>query len=143
MIVLEEAPVAMQAQIVELTVGHSFDNSGFIRDEMVLTPRKARVVYGDHFDVEDGRLVGYDKPRGTGERTKLVDGKGEPLGFEEAMRKIVEIDPDRDNLLKSKLKQGADSADKKPAVVEVALSKKPEPKGISKIEAALATKPLT
>ena len=98
--------------IEELTIGHSFDSSGFIGEEMTLTPRKARIVYGSHFDVVDGQVVGYDKPRGEKDRTPLVDGKGDPLGFEDAIKRIVDADPDRDNLIRSKMKAGAGSKSK-------------------------------
>lgn len=126
---------AANAQIQELTVGNAFSGSKFIADELVLTPAKARVVYGDHFDVEDGQVVAYDKPKGASNRTMLVDGKGDPLGFEDAIKKIVEADPDRDNLIRSSMKKGAGSKgqDVTPPKTE------PELKGVSRIEAALSS----
>lgn len=93
-----------------LTVGNAFGNSKFIAEEMALTPSKARIVYGSHFEFKDGKIVGFDKPAGATGRTMLIDGKGEPLPFEDAIRKIVDTDPDKDQLLKSKLKQGASSS---------------------------------
>lgn len=97
----------------DLSIGSQFGQSPFITDELTLTPAKARVVYGDHFDLEDGKVVGYDKPRGASNRTPLVDQYGNAVGFDAALRKIVEADPDRDHLLKSKVKQGAGSDSKK------------------------------
>lgn len=107
---LDEANKLKQ-QIGELTVGNAFGNSPFIREEMALTPAKTRIVYGPHFefDAEHGRVVGYDKPAGTKGRSPLVDGNGEPLPFEEALKKLVEADPDREHLLKGKIKTGANS----------------------------------
>ncbi len=107
---LEEARKEMgrrEAQINDLTIGQAFSNSNFVSDELVLTPSKTRAVYGAHFGYEDGKVVAYDKPAGSSERTKIVDARGEPLSFEAALRKLVEGDPDRDHILKSKLGAGA------------------------------------
>lgn len=125
---------ALRKQIEELTVGQSFSNSTFIKDELILTPAKARVVYGAYFEVEDGVVVAYDKPRGASERTKLVNGSGEPLGFEEALRRIVENDQEKDQLLRSKLKPGANSGTKD---VKVPVEK-PELRGRERIKAVLS-----
>jgi hypothetical protein len=97
----------------ELSIGAQFGQSKFISEEMTMTPTKARVVYADHFDLEDGKVVGYDKPRGAANRTALVDQYGNAVGFDEAMRKIVDADPEKDYLLKSKTKPGANSDSKK------------------------------
>lgn len=99
----------LQQQIEALTVGNAFGHSKFITEELALTPSKARVVYGSHFEFKDGQVIAFDKPAGTKGRTMLVDGKGEPLDFEAAIAKIVEADPDKDSLKKSKLKPGANS----------------------------------
>lgn len=99
----------LQAQIAELTVGNAFASSKFVQEDLTLTPTKARVIYGSHFEFKDGKVVGYDKPAGAVERTILVDATGEPLSFEEAMKKIIEADPDRDQLIRSKMRPGAGS----------------------------------
>jgi hypothetical protein len=39
----------------------------------------------------------------------LVDSKGEPLVFDVALAKLVDADPDKDTLIKSKLRAGAGS----------------------------------
>jgi hypothetical protein len=100
---------ALENKIAELTVGNSFGTSAFIREEMALTPSKARIVYGSHFEFDGERVVGYDKPAGSKDRVQLVDGKGDPLSFEQALKKLVEADPDRDQLLRSKKSTGAGS----------------------------------
>ncbi len=96
-------------QITELTIGRSFSESPFIRESMTLTPAKTRTVYGSHFELQDGNVVAYDKPAGSSDRTVLVDANGNPLGFDAAIAKIVELDPDRDSLLRSKMRSGAGS----------------------------------
>jgi DNA-binding transcriptional MerR regulator len=100
-------------QIDELTVGRSFSESKYIVDELVLTPAKARQLYGAHFGIEDGQVVAYDKPTGADARTVYTGGDGKPLAFEDAMKKLIEADPDRDRLVKSNIKPGAGSATKK------------------------------
>lgn len=95
--------------INELTIGQAFQGSAFIADELILTPNKARAAYGAHFEVEGGRMVGYDKPKGEEGRTKLVDASGNPVGFDDAIKRLVEADPDRDSLVKSKLVTGGKS----------------------------------
>lgn len=120
--------------INDLTVGSKFGQSQFIAAELTLTPAKARVIYGDYFDVEDGKVVGYDKPRGSANRTALVDQYGSPVDFEAALRKIIEADPEKDHLMKSKIKAGAGS-DSKKAIGEP--SKEIQGDAMSKIAAGL------
>jgi hypothetical protein len=101
---------AYSGQIDQLTVGQAFSTSKFIADELVLTPSKARTVYGSHFERDaEGRVIAYDKPAGAAGRAPLVDGQGNTLQFDAALKKLVEVDPDRDALLKAKVKPGADS----------------------------------
>lgn len=102
--------------INELTIGTLFSSSKFIQDELILPSSKARTIYADHFDLEDGKVVGYDKPRGSNGRTQLIDGSGSPINFDLALRKIVESDPESDHLMRSKVKPGAGSSSHKPGV---------------------------
>lgn len=110
---LENENAALKAQLVEMTVGASFSSSNFLREKVLMTPAKARVIYGSHFEVgEDGSVVGYDKPAGQKERAVLVDGEGKPLPFESAIERILRSDPEADALLRSEAKQGAGSTTK-------------------------------
>lgn len=122
--------------IEDLTVGQAFANSSFITDETILTPSKARVIYGSFFEIEEGKVVAYDKPRGATSRTKFVDAAGEAVSFEDAIKKIIDLDTDKDRLLRAKSKPGAESKSdpvkKKPEETEL--------KGVSRIRAALAKK---
>lgn len=97
--------------INDLTIGQAFNNSKFIKDETVdyFSPTFARKVYGDYFDIQDGKLVAYDKERGASDRTPYVDAAGNPLPFDEAIRKLVDGSNERDFILRSKMKAGADS----------------------------------
>lgn len=100
---------SLKTQIGDLTVGNAFASSAFIKEDMTMPVNKARVLYGTQFEFKDGAVVAYDKPAGSAERNVLVDAKGDPLGFEAAIKKIVEADPDKDQLLKSKVKTGSGS----------------------------------
>ena len=124
----------LQGVIAELTVGNAFASSQFIKEDLTLPTSKVRVFYGNHFEFKDGQVVAFDKPAGAAERTMLVDAKGEPLKFEDALKKIVDGDPDRDQILKSKMKAGAGS---KTTGKEPPAQKFEEPRGISRISQAL------
>lgn len=126
----EVKPEAVRS-ISELTVGSAFAQSQFIRDELALTPSKTRVVYGNHFEFVDGKVVAFDKPAGAANRTPLVDAQGEPLAFEAALKKIVDADPDRDQLLRSKMKQGAASTTDPKATKPSSVKDAPQVKGIT------------
>lgn len=106
---LQEQLAVKDRTVDELSVGAQFAQSTFIKEETTVPPSKARTLYGAHFDLVDGKVVGYDKPRGAAGRAPLIDQRGEPVAFEDAMRKIIEADPDKDSLLRSKVKQGAGS----------------------------------
>lgn len=107
----KDAEIAkLNGVIEELTVGTAFSSSKFISEDTVFTSTKARRLYADHFEVEDGKVVGYDKPRGAEDRTVLVNASGEPTNFEEAMKRIIEADPEKDEILRAKMKPGGASA---------------------------------
>jgi hypothetical protein len=95
--------------INELTIGRSFSESKFISEKLVVPPSKARQLYGPHFEIVDGGVVGYDKPAGASERTVLTGGDGKALSFEAAMQKLIESDPDRERLIKAGVTAGAGS----------------------------------
>ncbi|MFT4064281.1 DUF6651 domain-containing protein [Paraburkholderia sp.] len=124
--------------INELTVGAQFNTSQFIGSELALTPAKTRVIYGDHFDLVEGKVVGYDKPKGSANRTMIVNSSGVPVSFDEALRKIVEADPEKDHLLKSKVKPGAGSASQAQARAGAQKEGVSEA-GVSRIAAGLKT----
>lgn len=100
----------LKKRINDLTIGSAFTNSSFVRNNLTLPPAKARIIYGSYFDLdEQGRVVGYDKPKGAADRQPIIDGSGEPVGFEEALKKIVEADPDKDDILRSTVRAGTGS----------------------------------
>lgn len=133
---LEGQLKAETAKISQLTLGASFANSKYL-EKTVLTSGKAQAIYGSYFDIgEDGKVTGYDKPRGAAGRTMLVDGQGNPVGFEAAIERIIAADPDKDSLLRAKGKQGGGSGTSG-AVVDHKDDENTEKSGIDMILAGL------
>ena len=104
---LRQASASAAKTIDSLTIGADFASSSFIKDSLILSPAKARILYGAHFETKDGKTVGYNKPAGEANRTLLVNSSGDPLPFDEAMKKVVEADPEKNSVLKAKVQPGA------------------------------------
>lgn len=100
---------ALQESIQRSDIASRFANSTFVRDSLVISGAKVQNLYGAHFDVVEGELVAYDKPRGEKDRTPLVDDKGQNLPFEAALEKVVKSDPEWERLTKANLKKGPGS----------------------------------
>lgn len=92
-----------------LFMNNKFEESKYIRENLVLSPNKTKVLYGSYFEVENGELVAYNSPKGSSNRVRLVDANGNNLEFDKAIEKIVGQDPDKNTLLKSKAHVGAGS----------------------------------
>lgn len=107
--VAEERAAAAEKAVSAMRVRTAFASSAFIATETILTGAKAERLYSDHVEDEDGQIVVYDKPSGEAKRAKVMDGKGNPLPFNEAIAKVIGADPDKDALLKSKMKPGGGS----------------------------------
>jgi hypothetical protein len=131
----DAALAAAQTRIDELTVGRAFGDSAFLKANTILSPSKARRLYGDHFETVDGEFVAYDKPAGVKNRTRLVDARGDDLDFDAAIEKIVKADPDFDTIGRSNLLPGSGST---PAPVAKNDPKPTVKAGTSRIAAALA-----
>lgn len=97
------------AVIDKLTLGSAFENSKFIESELALPSSKAKIIYGDYFEIKDDRIVAYNKSSEHADRSMLINADGDALAFEEAIKKIIDSDPDRDMLIKSKSKSGSNS----------------------------------
>lgn len=106
----EAAAKAANEKLDAVTLESAFGNSTFLSDETVLSGANAKRLYGDYVDIEDGKAIVYDKPRGAEKRGKVMDTKGNALSFDEAIKQVVNSDPDKDSFLKSKTKPGASSS---------------------------------
>lgn len=127
-----------RSTINEMTVGQAFMQSNFIEKEMVYTPSKMRKLFGEHFEMEDGQVIPYDKPRGEANREKLVDSKGKTLSFDDAIKKLVDDDSEKDSFYKSTLKQGANS--RTDQTTRKVTDSSSELRGMDRIAAALSKK---
>lgn len=107
---LTEALDAKDSTLLDLTVGRAFTESAFIRDKSLVPASLARKEFGSHVDIVDGVAVVYDKPRGSAERTPLVDGNGKPKSFEEGIQALYTAHPDSAALIRAQGKPGAGSS---------------------------------
>jgi hypothetical protein len=98
---------SVEAELTRVRTENAFNGSKFINEETILTGAKAQRLFGDYVEVEDGKVVVYDAPRGEAKRARVQDSKGNSLSFNEAIAKVINADPDKDSLLKSKTKPGA------------------------------------
>lgn len=92
-----------------LTVGNTFGNSSFIKNDLEISPAKVKTLYGSYFDLDGTSMIGYDKPVGAADRAPLIDASGNHLSFDESLKKIIESDPDSKPFFKIKAKQGSGS----------------------------------
>lgn len=106
---LREQIAQNQKEKETLLINNKFEESRFIRENLVLSPNKTRALYGSYFDVEGSELVAYNAPKGSANRARLVDVNGNNLTFDKAIEKIVNLDPDKNTLLKSKVHVGSGS----------------------------------
>lgn len=105
---LAEAEKARK-ELASAKVETAFANSKFLQDETILSGPKAQRLFGDHVEIEDGKVVVYDKPAGTDGRARIMDTKGNALAFNDAIKTLIEADPDRDALVRTKTIPGAGS----------------------------------
>lgn len=136
---LQGALKSRESTIDELTIGTQFSNSKFLKEETTLaSAAKARALYGNHFELVDGVLTAFDKPKGAANRAPLVDASGNALEFDSAMRKIIESDPDKDALLRTTAKPGAGSGQKPAVPPKKAGETKEDASSVDKIAQGLA-----
>jgi len=94
----------------ELTIGRAFGDSAFVRESSTLPVSIARATFEGNFDIENGTVVAYNKPKGVEGRAPLVDADGSGKSFEDAIKQLYNDHPDNKTLLKTKQKQGAGSS---------------------------------
>jgi len=102
-----------QAAADAAAISVAFSNSQFLSEETILTPAKAEKLYSDLVEFEEGNIVVYDSPAGVDGRARVMDSQGKSLSFNDAISKVVNADPDKDTLLKTKAKPGGDTKTEK------------------------------
>lgn len=114
----EDRARAAEERANRALVTTAFAGSTFILNDTIFNPVKAARMFGDHVEVEGDEVVVYDGPRGS-KRAKVMDSRGNALPFDQAIRKVIEADPDKDLFLRNKIKPGvgSKSEDGKPAAV--------------------------
>jgi len=105
----EEAARTAQERLNQALIDTAFANSKFLQEETILSGPKAQRLFRDHVEIENGQIVVYDKPADAAGRAKVMDTKGNPLPFNEAIKSVIEADEDRDAFLKTKVTPGAGS----------------------------------
>lgn len=98
---------SMTTSVDEMTVGRSFGESVFLRESSVLPASVARTQFGSHFDYVDGKVVGFDLPKGKDGRVALVDAEGNNKSFEAAIESLYEKHPESKAIIRSKKKPGS------------------------------------
>jgi hypothetical protein len=101
------------AEHAQIAVKSAFSGSSFIPSELTLSPRKVEALFGSHFEYVDGEIVGYDRPVTDSNKVPLIDGSGSYLNFDDALKRLVSADPEKDSYTKSKVKSGAGSSSDK------------------------------
>lgn len=105
-----EVKKTLEKQIAELTnesatlrrgwdnerIGTAFANSKFVSDKLSLPGAAVQKIFGEHFRIEDGKVVAYKD----GQKVYSRENPGDAAGFEEALGSLVDQYPYRDSLVK-------------------------------------------
>jgi len=91
---LQEKIKILENQVIE----QEFKNSKFIAEEIKLGAGGAFKVWGENFKVEDGQVVGYQP----GSDAPILGMDFDPADFDTAIKRIVNADPEGNNILKPK-----------------------------------------
>lgn len=102
--------LTLKQEVEKLTIGQQFATSKFIRKHSVMPATIAQKEFGLHFDYVDGKVIGYDKPRGAQNRTPLVDENGEHKAFEDAIAYLYQKHPESKSITKDLSRSGVGSA---------------------------------
>lgn len=107
---LEEKDAAnakLQASYNDLVIGNVFNSSEFLRENLAVPSDMFQASFKEHFKVEEGQVVAYDK---LGNRVISKDRVGEYATPEEALRILVESHPQKDAILKANTGSGSGSS---------------------------------
>jgi hypothetical protein len=84
----------------------AFVGSKFVSEKTILPGPAAQKVFGEHFKVEEGKLIAYDS---AGNKIFSRARPGDVADFDEAIETLVEAYPYKDNLLKGNNNGGGGS----------------------------------
>lgn len=78
-------------------IGSAFAGSKFVAERTILPGPAAQKVFGEHFKVEDGKLIAYDP---AGNKIFSRSKPGDIADFDEALEVLIDQYPYKDNILK-------------------------------------------
>lgn len=87
----------LQADLVGEKIGGAFARSKFIGEKLAVPADIAQARFGQHFKIEDGKVVAYDA---SGNKLYSRSKPGEPADFEEGLEMLVDAYPYKDHILK-------------------------------------------
>lgn len=96
--------VASETKFKNSQIDNAFFGSEFLKENTVIPAEMLKATYGKYFDFdENGCIYGKDS-----EGNKILSSKNvtRVANFEEAIQKIIEADPNKDRILRSKTKFG-------------------------------------
>jgi hypothetical protein len=94
---LEKERDDIRGQYQNETLAARFANSEFVKSKTILPGAAAQKIFGEHFKIEDGRPVGYDR---SGNKLFSPSRPGELANFDEAIEKIVDSYEYRKDILR-------------------------------------------
>lgn len=87
----------LESQLYQEKIGGSFARSKYISDKLNIPGAPTQSIFGHHFKIEDGKVVGYDT---SGNKLFSRVRPGDLADFDEALEMIVTAYPYRDNIMK-------------------------------------------
>lgn len=89
--------VALESELYSEKIGGAFARSSYVKDKITLPPDIAQKAFGQHFKLEDGKVVAYD-----GAGNKIFSGArpGELADFDEALATLVNAYPHKEHVLR-------------------------------------------
>ena len=102
----EDRATKLEQSLYDEKVGSQFANSKYVTEKLMLPPDMVRRFFGEHFKIEEGRVVGYLN----GTRLTSRERLGEPAGFEEALEAMVAAYPHKDRIMKAPPAGGSGAA---------------------------------
>ena len=93
-------------------IGGRFTRSEFVNKSLTLPPEIAQKYFGEHFKIEDGRVVAYDQ---TGNKIYSQERPGELADFDEAIVSVVNAYPGKDKIVLAPDRSGSGAPQGGPA----------------------------
>lgn len=94
---------SLQAALYGEKIGGSFSRSKTIADKFAIPADLVQARFGQHFKMEDGKVVAYDA---SGNKLYSRSKPGEAAEFEEALELLVDAYPYKDSILKGNVGAG-------------------------------------